>query len=491
MSSEVASQAVVEGEDTDSRMALKVEIKEMGACRKLVSVTVPEADIRTIRNEALGELALKAEVPGFRVGKVPIALLEKRFKKEITADIKQKVLMASLEQLSDESKIEPINEPRIDVESLDIPDFGDFHYEFEVEVRPEFDLPDYTGIAINRSIAEPTVEEMDEYQEQFLDSYSERVNVEEPAAAGDYVICDMKFVHNDKTFREIGEQSFRVMSQLDFPDAVVNDFDKLMVGAKAGDTRTANIQISLQSPIVEMRGEIVVATFEITEVQQSRRPVVDKEFCERLGAEGEEEFHNMLRSSMTRQFEYQQRQETRRQVLDKIMASADWDLPESLVRQQTENALRREMLEMSQAGFTREQIMARENKIRQDALATTTQALKEHFVLDKIATVEQIECEDSDIEREMLTMSFQSGEPVRRIRARLAKSGMIENLQAQLRERKAVDFILERATFVDVPRERQKKQDQASARFAICGNMNSSLIDDSSSATASADDESA
>ena len=68
---------------------------------------------------------------------------------------------------------------------------------------------------------------------------------------------------------------------------------------------------------------------------------------------------------------------------------------------------------------------------------------------------------------------------------------MIENLQAQLRERKAVDFILERATFVDVPRERQKKQDQASARFAICGNMNSSLIDDSSSATASADDESA
>jgi trigger factor len=91
---------------------------------------------------------------------------------------------------------------------------------------------------------------------------------------------------------------------------------------------------------------------------------------------------------LERQFEYAQRQETRSQVLEQIMASADWDLPESLVRQQTENALRREMLEMSQAGFTREQIMARENKIRQDALQTTTQALKEHFVLDKIATVE-------------------------------------------------------------------------------------------------------
>lgn len=491
MSSDEAGQAVADSEETEPRMGLKVEIKEIGTCRKHISVTVPEADIRTIREDALGELSNKAEVPGFRVGKVPIALLEKRFKKEISADIKQKVLMASLEQLSDESKIEPISEPRIDVESLDIPESGDFHYEFEVEVRPEFDLPDYTGIVINRSIAEPTDEELEAYKEQYLDSHAERVTVDEPATAGDYVICDLTFEHDGRAIREIGEQSLRVMSQLDFQDAVLEGFDDLMVGAKAGETRTANIQISLQSPIVEMRGETVAATFAVTEVQQSRRPVIDKEFCERLNAENEEELNEKLRSSMTRQFEYQQRQETRRQVLDKIMASADWDLPESLVRQQTENALRRELLEMSQGGFTREQIMARENKIRQDALATTTQALKEHFVLDKIATVEEIECMESDIEREMITMSFQSGEPLRRIRARLAKSGMIENLKAQLRERKAVDFILERATFVDVPREPLKKQDQASARFAICGNMDSSLIDDSTSATADADDESA
>ena len=101
MSSDEAGQAVADSEETEPRMGLKVEIKEIGTCRKHISVTVPEADIRTIREDALGELSTKAEVPGFRVGKVPIALLEKRFKKEISADIKQKVLMASLEQLSD------------------------------------------------------------------------------------------------------------------------------------------------------------------------------------------------------------------------------------------------------------------------------------------------------------------------------------------------------------------------------------------------------
>lgn len=474
MSSDL-DQAVAED---PSRMALQVAISEIGPCRKRVSVTVAEADIAAIRNDALDDLAVKAQVPGFRVGRVPRALLEKRFKEEIGSDIKQKVLLASLEQISDEHKIEPISEPKIDVGSLDIPDSGDFSYEFEVEVRPEFDLPDYAGIKIERSVGEPTAEELAAYRQVFLESYAERLTTDDPAAAGDYVLCDLTFVHDGKTIREVAGQSLRLMPTLNFQDSVLVGFDTLMTGAKAGDTREAEVTISLQSPVVEMRGEKVTARFAVTEVQKMSMPTIDKDFCERLGTESEEALDDMLRSSVTRQVEYEQRQEVRRQVLDKITASATWDLPETLVRQQTENALRREVLEMAQAGFTREQIMTRENKIRQEALETTRQALKEHFVLDKIATKENIECEQSDVDRELMMMSFQSGEPLRRVRARMVKSGMIENLEAQLRERKAVDFILSQATFEDVPRKPPEKNSQASARFAICGNMSSALIDD-------------
>lgn len=476
-----AGQAVAESADeNEPRMSLQVKISDVGACKKHVAVTVSEADISAIRDDALSDLAEKAQVPGFRVGKVPRALLEKRFKTEISGDIKQKVLLASLEQLSDEYQIEPISEPKIDVDSLDIPDSGDFHYEFEVEVRPDFDLPDYAGIKINRSSGDQTAEEYDAYKEQFLLSYAERVTTDDAAASGDSIICNIAFTHDGKVIREVSSQNLDLKPQLNFQDAVLEGFDAIMAGAKAGDSREASIMISLQSPVVEMRGEKVTAMFSVTEVQHLRIPVIDKEFCERLGASSEEELDGMLRSSVSRQMEYQQRQETRRQVLDKITASADWDLPESLVRQQTENALRREILEMSQAGFTREQIMVRESQIRQDALVTTRQALKEHFVLDKIATKEGIECEQMDIDRELLMMSFQSGEPVRRIRARMVKSGMIENLDAQLRERKAVDFILETATFEEVPRKPVEKNEQASVRFSICGSMSSSLIDDTS-----------
>ncbi len=474
-----AGQAVAEGtEEESSKMALQVKITDVGSCRKHVSVTVSEADVAAIRKNAVEELGGKAQVPGFRVGKVPHALLQKRFKTEISADIKQKVLLASLEQLSDENDIEPISEPKIDVESLDIPDSGDFHYEFEVEVRPDFELPDYDGIRLTRSSGELLDGEFDVYKQQFLMSYAERLTTDDPASDGDSVICDMTFTHEGRVVREVKGQSLQLRPQLNFQDAILDGFGKLMAGAKTGDIREAAVMISLQSPVVEMRGEKVTAKFEVLEVQHLRIPVIDKEFCERLGAESEEELEQKLRESLTRQAEYQQRQETRRQVLEKITASADWDLPESLVRQQTENALRRELLEMSQAGFTPEQIATRESKIRQEALETTRQALKEHFVLDKIATKENIECDQSDIDRELVMMSFQSGEPVRKIRARLVKSGMIENLEAQLRERKAVDFILSKATFEEVPRPPIVRDAQASVRFAICGNMGSSLIDD-------------
>ncbi len=483
MSSDAEGAVTTEAEEAAERMDLTVEIRNVGPCKKHVSVTVAEGDIAAIREECVGDLSGKAQVPGFRVGRVPRQLLERKFKDDISAQIKQKVLLASLEQMSEENKIDPISEPKIDVESLEIPDSGSFHYEFEVEVRPEFDVPDYASFTIRRPSGEVTAEELAAYRQQFLSSYSKKETVESAAEAGDFVTCSMTFKHAGSVIREADSISVQVLPAVNFQDAVLEGFDKLMIGASAGDTKETTVRISLQSPVIEMRGEEVTVEIAVEEIQRQELPTIDKEFLEKLNLQSEEELESELRSSLERQIEFQQRQATRQQVLEKIVESADWDLPESLVRQQTENALRRELLEMSQAGFTRETILARENEIRRNAIDTTRQALKEHFVLDRIATEEGIECEPADIDREMMMMSFQSGEPIRRIRARMAKSGMVENLEAQLRERKAVDFILSKATFEDVEREPVVKDGASGIRFAICGNMNASLIDDTAEST--------
>ena len=473
-----AVETAPEEQAEESKLNLTVEVEDIGPCRKHVAVTVSESDIESLRNDSIDEFSEQAEVPGFRIGRVPRSLLKKRFKSELADQVKQKVLLQSLEQMSDDNDIDPINQPDIDIDTLDIPDSGDFRYEFDVEVRPEFDIPDYKGFEIDRPSGDVSDEEFEAFKAQFLESYSNPSKVERAAESGDSVLCDLRFTHGEKELRENEGVSLRIRPTLQFQDAVVEGFDKLMSGASAGDSRSAEVTISVQSSVVEMRGEKVNVEITVREVRGHELPELDKEFLDQFNCDTPEDLNRQIKESLERQIEFQQRQTAREQVLAKITDAADWDLPESLVEQQTENALRREILEMSQAGFTREQVAARENEIRQNAIESTRQALKEHFVLDRIATSENIECDPSDIDTELMMMSIQSGEPLRRIRARMVKNGMIDNMEAQLRERKAIDFILEHAKFNDVDRKPLVEDSSTAASFAICGNMTSSLIDD-------------
>ena len=196
MSSEVDQSAVdvasAEAPATETpapRMALQVNIENRGNCLRHIAVTVPEIDIQEIREEVLDELRDKAQVPGFRPGRVPDALLLRRFRTEISADIKQKVLMASLEQISEEHKIEPLGEPRLNLTNLEVPDTGDFHYEFDVEVRPDFDLPDFTSMTLKRPSGQVTPEEVDNYIANMLDSRAIPHAKTGPAEPGDMVSC--------------------------------------------------------------------------------------------------------------------------------------------------------------------------------------------------------------------------------------------------------------------------------------------------------------
>ena len=170
-----------------------------------------------------------------------------------------------------------------------------------------------------------------------------------------------------------------------------------------------------------------------------------------FGAATEADLRESIRNTLERQLKYTQRQSARTQVLEKITESANWDLPESLVRRQVENAMRRELLEMEQAGYTSADMRARENELRQNAISTTRKALKEHFVLDRIATDEKLEVSPEDMETEIYMMAMQRGENPRRVRARLEKQGLMENLAAQILERKAIDIVLDSAAYADEP----------------------------------------
>lgn len=472
-------------EEEKSRMDLRVEVTEVGPCRKHVRVIIPRSEVDAIYDDAVEEFAGQAAVPGFRAGKVPAALVRRKFKDELTDQVKQNLLLQSLEQVSEEQELDPINEPDLDVEALDIPDEGDFEYEFDVEVRPEFDLPQYKGLKIERPVRDISDEDVDAYLAQYLDQYSTLVDAEGAVEAGNSVVADLVFKHGDKQINRFEGVVMKVRPTVRFTDGEIAGFDEAVVGKSAGDEVTVDFVVSLEASRVDFRGETLTATVTISEVKSVEAPELTDEFFERLGVESVAELRDFMYSNLERQVTYEERQKTRAQVLEKIGESATWDLPEELVEKQTENAMRREVLEMQQAGFTSTQIRARENDLRQRAISMTRQNLKEHFVLDRIADEENIEVTNSELEYEIAYMAVQSGENPRRVRSRLIKTGVIENLRAQIRERKAVDVILGAADFVDVEAEPVVEADVEAISRTVCPPAGVSASDEESEVEAS------
>lgn len=450
-------------------LSLVVKVTDSGPCRKHLQITVPRADIDWFYEQELDGLIDSAVVPGFRAGHVPQKLVERRFKKELADQVRQKILVQSLDQVAREQKIDPINEPEIDVANLVIPEEGDFEYEFSVEVRPQFDLPNYKGLSISRPVREISDADVARAQTRFLQQYGTLEEREGPAQAGDWIQVSGEFRRDGRPIGSFPRSGVVILPKLRFQDAELNGFDQLMVGVTKGESRETNVTVSNEATNLELRGEQVQVTFHVHDVMVRKIPELDTKFLTRLGFEDEDELKSAVRSALERQLKHEQRQAARRQVVEQITESATWELPDGAVRRQVENAMRRDILEMQQAGYTVQEIRSRENALRQKAISSTRQALKEHFVLDKIATAENIQVSDADLDHEIRVMADQLGENPRRVRARMRRSGMIENLEAEVRERMAIDVIFDSATYTDVPTPAKHDDDTEAISVSVCG----------------------
>src|SRR5215207_4123095 len=133
-----------EGDKKEARIQQTVDIREVGPCKKHIKVTVDRASINELMDVKFKDLVKDGLVAGFRPGKAPRRLVVKRYHKQVADEVKGQLLVASLEQLADDHDIAPLAPPNINPNKLELPLDGPFIYEFEVEVRPEFDLPEYT-----------------------------------------------------------------------------------------------------------------------------------------------------------------------------------------------------------------------------------------------------------------------------------------------------------------------------------------------------------
>jgi trigger factor len=456
-------------EQEKPKLTLDVKVEKPTACERHVTVTIARDDVDRYLTEAYDELAPEAQVPGFRPGKAPRELIEKRFKRQIQQQVKASILMDALTQVNEGDEFSAISEPDFDFDAVEIPDEGPLTFEFDIEVRPEFTMPEWKGLELEKPVRDFTDEDVDYQVTSLLGRYGQLVPVEDAAKTDDYVAVDITFQQDGKVVGKEQEQTLRVRPTLSFHDAQLEGFDKLMIGAKAGDVREAKVTVTQDSPRPELRGEEVACVFNILEVKRLELPELDQNFLERIGGfENGEQMREAVLSDLERQLTYHQERQIRRQITKLLTESANWDLPPDLLRRQARRELERAVMELQAAGFGEEQIRAYENELRQNSMASTARALKEHFILERIAEEQKIEAAPEDYDREIELIAAQQGDSPRRVRARFEKRGLMDSLHNQIIERKAMALIREHAKIKETTYEPERPKVHA-ADVAVGG----------------------
>jgi trigger factor len=450
-----------EGDDeAPERMNLDIKVTSPSACERHVTVTIPHEDVQRYFDKAFSDMMGSATVPGFRAGRAPRKLIEARFRKDVSEQVKGSLLMDSLTQVTEDQNFSAISEPDLDASSLEVPAEGPLTYEFDIEVRPEFDLPDWRNLEIDRPTREFAEADIQRQIERLLGQFGKLIPHDGPAATGDYISCNLTFKNGDQVLSEGKEEVIRIRPVLSFRDCKIEQFDKLMKGVRAGQTREGKAQMG-DAGVEALRGKQITAIFDVLEVKKLSLPDLTPEFLTQLGFDGEGELKDAVKESLARQLEYHQQQEARRQLTAALTKAAQWDLPPKLLQRQSSRELQRAVLELQRNGFSEDDIRAHGNELRQNSAVNTARALKEHFILERIGEEEHIEVEPADYDAEVALIAKQSDESPRRVRARLEKQGMMDALRNQIIERKVIDVVLKHAKFKDVPYKSQDLDTEA------------------------------
>lgn len=458
-----------EGQEETPRLTLDVKIDSPSACERHVTVSIAREDVDRYLKQAYDELVPKAELPGFRPGRAPRKLVESRFKEHIADQVKGKLLMDSLTQMTEEHQFTAISEPDFDINSVQLPDDGPMVFEFDIEVRPEFDVPQWRGLKIDRPVHETGDAEVEERLNKLLARYGHLEKKEGTVEPGDFVTITFRALHDGRQLSQLTEETVELLPTLSFGDARLEGFDKLLEGKKPGDTVTTQVAISPDAENEDYRGKEIELSLEIVALEQRKLPELSAAFLERIGGfSSADELRALIRRELERQLKYFQQQRVRQQIASQLTITATWDLPQELLRRQSRREMERAILELQSSGFSDEQVRAHMNELRQNIMASTARALKEHFILERIAEEEKIDVVEDDYDDEIQRLAEQSDESQRKVRARLEKRGMMDALRNQIVERKVIELIEQQAEFRDVPYVPQK-DDVAALTYTLAG----------------------
>jgi trigger factor len=448
-------------EEEESAMSKNtVTIEEAGPCKKKVSIEIPEETIKNATDEQYNTLRKEALVPGFRKGRAPRRLLEKRFGKEATEKVKLKLLADAGESALKDNELQTLGEPDIDFEKIELPAEGPLKFDFEVEVRPEFDLPQIEGIPVTRTKLEVTDEQIDREIER-LQRWSGIWTPRKDGAVEpeDQIIADVLLkAEGIEEEQKLDNIEIYVRQNGFIGEIPVEKLDELLAGAKAGETKQISIDVPKTYFREEYRGKKVDIQIAIKDIKWLKPAELDENFLTRLGVEDENELREKTQDTLQSRLETQVRTEMTEQIHQYLLDSIDFELPLDVVAAQAETLLQRQYTNLMMRGLSREQLEEHIEQLQASSEEQAREQLKTFFIMDKVADKLEIEVSEEEINGHIAQIAIQQGQRPERMREQMERDGSLAQFSLEVRQNKCIAKLLETAKITEKKPEKKAKK---------------------------------
>ena len=411
------------------------------------TIVVEAAEIDTRVTERLSSVGAEVKLPGFRPGKVPLAILRQRFGKSVMGEVLEQTVNEMSQKALDDNDLRPAQQPKIEITSFD--EGKDLEFTLEVEVMPDFKPMDFSKLKLEKPVAEVEDEKVDEALKEIAGQQKnfEKVARNRKSKEGDALLIDFVGKLDGEAFEggsaeghqlELGSNTF------------IPGFEEQLVGAKGGDDVEVKVTFPENYGAEHLAGKEAVFEVKVHEVQEAAEVEINDEFATKLGLENLAALKDAIRGQIEQQYNQLSRQALKRGMLDAMAEAHDFDVPPGMKQGEFDNIWQQFQQELEQNGEKLEDQDQSEEELKAEYMGIAERRVRLGLLLAEVGRINNIEVSQEEVNQAMIAQARNYPGQERMIFEMFQKR---PEMQAQLRapifEDKVIDFISELATVTE------------------------------------------
>lgn len=432
---------------------MNASVETLPNCLATLRVEVGPERLSQTREELLKQYSREVKIPGFRSGKVPREIVEKKFSKEISEELENRMVSSTLEEAIQSKGLKVIEVSNVEDVKLALGE--GLSFTATVVTVPQFELPEYKGIAIKAPSDAVTDAEVDEAIENMRERMADFVDMKEDRGAemGDFVVVDYKGTLNGQPIHEAFPKVGSILSSNEgfwirmTEESFFPGFCKRLTGARAGEGRSFEIEVPADFPVEGFTGQKLQYEVAIKEIKSRVLPELNDEFAGGfLKGKTLVELREMVRSELEERKKAEIDGVKRDRVMEQLLSQVECELPEDMARAESNRVLSDVIRENKSRGVTDVMLKENEKELVASASQTARNRLKSAFILSRIAEREEIRVTREEMLGRIAAIAKGSEITIERALKEVNKRRLLPQIQSEIANSKALDFVVSAAT---------------------------------------------